>query len=157
MTVVEMAAAGGKPREMGKVIAAISVANFGDETLVARGSLRADQVRRVDLHGVLVDTGATLLCLPREIIDRLQPDIMREVRVDTAVGETTARVFRGISLTVEGRTATVDCLELPGGRHPLPSVFALEALGIELDLRNERLHLLPDDDENTYLTIFHAR
>ena len=156
MSVIEMAAAGGKPREMGKVIAAISVANLVDEGLAARGQLRLDQVRRLDLHDVLVDTGATLLCLPREIIETLQPDILREVRVDTAMGETTARIFRGISLTVEGRTGTVDCLELPGGKHPLLGVFALEALGIELDLRNQRLRLLPDDNENTYLTILHS-
>ncbi len=152
-----MAAAGGKPREMGRVLATISVANLVDKTLASEGRLAPEDVRRVQLLDVLVDTGASLLCLPAEIIAALGTKVLREVLIETALGDSTARIYEGVSLTVEGRTATVDCLELPRGRRPLLGVYPLEVLGIELDLKNERLHLLPDDDENTYLTVLNAR
>lgn len=157
MSVVEMAAAGGKPREMGKVIANISVANIVDRAMVSEGRLAPEDARRVELTDVLVDTGATLLCLPEEIVAAIGPKLLREVVIETALGDSTARIYEGVSLTVEGRTATVDCLELGPGRRPLLGVFPLEVLGIELDLKNQRLSLLPDDNEDTYLTVLNAR
>lgn len=52
-----------------------------------------------------------------------------------------------------GREGTFECLELPGGRNALIGVIPLEALGIELDLRNQQLKLLPEESMDTYLTI----
>ena len=153
MSVVEMAAAGGKPRETGKVIASISVANIVDTVLASEGRLPPGDVRRVQLFDVLVDTGASLLCLPEETITALGSTVLREVSVETALGDSTVRIYQGISLTVEGRTATIDCMELPRGRRPLLGVYPLEVLGIEIDLKNERLSLLPEDSEHSYLMI----
>ena len=150
---IEMAAAGGKPRQMGRVQANIYVANSYDLERVRRGEIAAEEVRRVPLVDVLVDTGATMLCLPRETIAALGLRLMEEVVVETAAGTHAARIFGNLILTVEGRSRTVDCLELPGGTRPLLGVFPLEILGIEVDLRNERLTLLPDNNKDTYLTI----
>jgi hypothetical protein len=44
-------------------------------------------------------------------------------------------------------------LELPGGRDALLGVVPLEVLGIELDLKNQQLKVLPDTSADTYLTI----
>ena len=52
-----------------------------------------------------------------------------------------------------GREGTFECLELPGGMNPLLGVIPLEALGIELDLKNQRLVILPISPTQTYLTI----
>ena len=54
------------------------------------------------------------------------------------------------------REGTFECLELPGGRDPLLGVIPLEALGIELDLKNQKLKLLPLEPTDTYLTILPA-
>jgi hypothetical protein len=40
------------------------------------------------------------------------------------------------------------------GQEPLLSVISLEALGIELDLQNQQLVILPISPTQTYLTIF---
>jgi hypothetical protein len=48
-----------------------------------------------------------------------------------------------------GRAGTFECLELPGGKTPLIGVIPLEALGIEVDLRNQQLRLLPDTSSDT--------
>jgi predicted aspartyl protease len=138
---------------MGKVFADITVANGGDEELASRGLLEPADIRSIHLDNVLVDTGATLLSLPAGLIERLGLRLKDEVRVQTATGEAGARRFRNALLTVEGRTSTFDCLELPGGTSPLLGVVPLEALGLEPDLQAERLRLLPETTADTHLTI----
>jgi len=100
---------------------------------------------------VLVDTGATLLSLPRAAIEQLGLMLLREVDAETANGFTKVRIFGDVTLTVEGRSAPFECLELPGGETVLLGVLPLESLGIELDLKNQRLVLLPDQGRDTYV------
>ena len=105
------------------------------------------------LSDVLVDTGATKLCLPANTITQLGLELLKEVDVATANGFSKARIFRDASIELMGREGTFECLELPGGRNALIGVIPLEALGIELDLRNQQLKLLPEESMDTYLTI----
>jgi hypothetical protein len=44
-------------------------------------------------------------------------------------------------------------LELPGGSDALLGVIPLEALGLELDLQNQSLKVLPISPTKTYITI----
>jgi hypothetical protein len=74
-----------------------------------------------------------------------------EVQVKTAIGARKVRVFRGVSLFVEGREGTYDCVELPEGEDPLLGLIPLEDLGLEPDLQNQRLRLLPNEGKDTYL------
>ncbi len=148
-----MSALGGRPREMGKVRTTLTVTNIGDDAMASRGLLAREDVRAVTVTDVLVDTGAATLCLPPSLFRAVGADRVEDVVVDTATGPAVARLARGVLLTVEGRTGSVDCLELPGGTQALLGVLPMEALGIEVDLRNERLILLPDDTAETYLTI----
>jgi hypothetical protein len=52
-----------------------------------------------------------------------------------------------------GREGTFECLELPSGRDALIGVIPLDALGLEPDLRNQTLRILPTESVDTYLTI----
>jgi len=138
---------------MGKITTILTVTNRLDQGLAARGSIPTDQVRSVTLDNVLVDTGATTLCLPTEIITQLGLDLLKEVDVETANGIGKARIFQDAKIFLLGREGTFECLELPGGKNPLLGVIPLEALGIELELKNQRLKLLPISPTETYLTI----
>ena len=102
---------------------------------------------------VLVDTGATSLALPGDAIAQLGLPLLDEVLVETAAGVIPARRFRDADLTVEGRSGSFECIELPGGTEPLLGVVPLQALGVMLDLPNERIELLPDDRPGTYLKL----
>ncbi|MGH2628275.1 MAG: aspartyl protease family protein, partial [Anaerolineales bacterium] len=128
-----------------------SVANADDVRRARRGDLPADQVRRVELPSVLVDTGANSLCLPSAVIALLGLDLIREVQVETAAGMSTARLFGDVSLSIQGRSAPFECLELPGDM-ALLGVLPLETLGAELDLQNNRLTLLPEHGRDTFHT-----
>jgi len=138
---------------MGKVLVEVTVTNRADQILAERGVIPEDEIRSIVLQDVLVDTGATTLCLPSEFIARLGLSLLKEVDVATAQGISKARIFQDAGLSLCGREGTFECLELPGGRDPLIGVIPLEALGLEPDLHNQTLKVLPSESVDTYLTI----
>lgn len=138
---------------MGKVTTTLVITNCADQILASRGFIPEEQVRSLTLQNVLVDTGATTLCLPPISIAQLGLELLKEVDVATATGIGKARIFQDAKLSVCGREGTFECLELPGGSDRLLGVIPLEALGIELDLKNQTLKLLPISPTETYLTI----
>jgi predicted aspartyl protease len=138
---------------MGKVLTSLIVTNRIDQALAEDGRLPAEQVRSVTLTNVLVDTGATTLCLPADVIAKLGLKLLKEVDVSTAMGIGKARIFRDATISLCDREGTFECLELPGGRDALLGVIPMEALGLEPDLRNQRIKVLPTESVDTYLTI----
>jgi clan AA aspartic protease len=138
---------------MGKVHTTLTIANRADQVLVENGFWSEDQIRSLTLSQVLVDTGATTLCLPSDMIAQLGLKLLKEVPVATAMGITTARIYRDATISLYGREGTFECLELPGGRDPLLGVIPLEMLGLEPDLKSQSLRVLPTESVDTYLTI----
>lgn len=138
---------------MGQIKTTLTVVNHADEVLARRGVIPSEQVRSVTLDDVLVDTGATVLCLPSAVIQQLGLTPVRAVAVSTANGYSHTQVFEDAKIGLLGRTGTFECLELPGGERPLLGVVPLEAMGIELDLQKQSLRLLPTEGWDTYLTI----
>jgi clan AA aspartic protease len=138
---------------MGKVIATLVIENLIDRADAERSMIPIEEIRSVTLENVLVDTGATTLCLPKDVIARLGLRILKQVVVETATGISEARIFRDASISLCGREGTFECLELPEGKTALLGVIPMEALGIEVDLKNQRLKVLPDGPTETYLTI----
>lgn len=138
---------------MGKVLATVKITNRADQVLLNRGVISPEELRSVTLKNVLIDTGATTLCLPPEVIAQLGLELLKEVDVSTATGVSKARIFQDAKISVCGREGTFECLELPGGRDALLGVIPLEALGLEPDLQNQTLRVLPSESVDTYLTI----
>jgi predicted aspartyl protease len=142
-----------KRRALGMVATPLTITNHGDQIEAERGHRQADAVRSVTLGEVIVDTGATTLALPADVIAQLGLDLQEEVPILTAAGPATARLYRDARLTLLGREGTFDCLELPAGTRPLLGVVPLESLGLEPDLRHQRLRQLPREPGNTYFTL----
>jgi clan AA aspartic protease len=138
---------------MGKVFTTLTIINRADQILAEAGVKTEDQVRSLTLENVLVDTGATTLCLPPEAIEKLGLRILKEVDVATAMGIGKARIFQDAKISMFDREGTFECLELPGGYDPLLGVLPLESLGLEIDLNNQTLKPLPISPTKTYLTI----
>jgi len=138
---------------MGKVTVHLTVINRDDQIRAQDGTIAMEQVRSVELRDVLVDTGATTLCLPAEMVAQIGLELLKEVDVATAMGIGKARIYRDATLVLCGREGTFECLELPGGRDPLLGVIPLEMLGLEPDLKNQALRVLPEESVDTYLTI----
>lgn len=139
--------------KMGKIYTQITVINRADQIRAEDGTITQEQIRSVTLDNILVDTGATHLCLTPEVITRLGLKLLKEVEVATDTGIGKARIFQDAKLSLYGREGTFECIELPGGRDCLLGVIPLESLGLEPDLRNQRLKVLPSESVDTYLTI----
>jgi predicted aspartyl protease len=99
---------------------------------------------------MLVDTGATTLGLPRFMIRSLGLRRLRGVQARTAAGEIVVGIYKDASLTIEGRTGTFDCLELADESAPLLGCIPMEFLGIEPDLKNRTIRLLPEWGPDSY-------
>ena len=138
---------------MGKVHTTLTIVNRADQVLVENGFWSEEQIRSITLKQVLVDTGATTLCLPSDLIRQLGLKLLKEVPVATAMGITTAHIYQDAKICLYGREGTFECLELPGGQDPLLGVIPLEMLGLEPDLKNQALRVLPTESVDTYLTI----
>lgn len=136
---------------MGRVVTEIRVVNAIDEANAASGLVPADRVRAVTLPDVLVDTGATMLCLPQAIIGQLGLPVLRMVTVRTANGARDMPLYEHAKITVEGRSGSFECVALGDDAEPLLGLIPLETLGLELDLQNQRLRVLPDQGSRSYV------
>ena len=140
-------------KQMGQVIATITVTNRIDQVLADRGFILAGEVRTRTMDNVLVDTGATVLCLPAAIISQLGLVQGGEASVETTTGVKPGRIFRDVEICVGDRRGTFDCLELTEVDYALLGVVPMETLGLEPDLKNRQLRVLPMNSEQTYLSI----
>lgn len=140
-------------QDMGRILTTLTITNRADQVLAKNGAISPEQIRSVTLEDVLIDTGATTLCLPQDVVAQLGLELQKEVDVATAMGIGKARIFRDAVISLCDREGTFECLELPSGRNALLGVIPLEALGIELDLQNQKLKVLPISPTDTYLTI----
>ena len=138
---------------MGKVTTTIQVTNNVDQILAARGFIPQEDVRSLELENVLVDPGATRLCLPADRIQQLGLVLQGEAEVKTAVGARKVQIFKDVLLSVAGRQGTYNCIELPAGADPLLGLIPLEDLGLEPDLQNQQLRVLPMEGKDTYLMV----
>ncbi|BCL34939.1 retroviral-like aspartic protease family protein [Nostoc sp. MS1] len=140
-------------KQMRQVIVTITLTNRIDQLLAQRGFIPVEEVRSCILNDVLVDTGATLLCLPSSIINQLGLTPGGEAKVETAAGVQQGRIFRDVELSIEERRGTFDCLELTEVPYALLGVTPMEILGLEPNLKNRKLRVLPMNSEQTYLSI----
>lgn len=137
---------------MGRIIVTLTLTNMIDKDLAERGFIEASEVRSCQLEA-LVDTGATRLCLPANIIQHLGLKLAGTIDAQTAMGPETLNVYKGVELTVEGREGRYDCVELPTDQMPLLGLIPLEDLGLDPDLQNQRLRHLPMRGKETYVTV----
>jgi len=88
----------------------------------------------------LVDSGATELALPAEIIERLKLEQLDSVRVFTADGgEHKYRVFGIVEVEVQERLCRVQVIELPHGAKPLLGAVPLEEMDLHVSPREKKL------------------
>ena len=124
---------------MGRVLVTARIENMRDLVAVEMGVLQPAQVRAVEVTDALVDTGASMLSLPRQMIDQLGLIYLRSQRTRTASGTSDARLYGLVKLTIQDRNFTTDVLELPDGSPVLIGQLPLEAMDWVIDMPGRRL------------------
>jgi len=138
---------------MGRTTARLAVENIFDVQKVAEGAISPDQVRRVELDAI-VDTGASLVCLPRSDIAKLGLLLNRTVPVRTANGGVTRRTFMGARIILNGRDFQMEIMENDDQTPPLIGVLILEVLDLVVDPKSEKLIANPAHDGQWVLDLY---
>jgi len=124
---------------MGRVTTEATIENIKDLWAIERGLLPADQARRIDVTDALVDTGATLLSLPTRLVQQLGLNKTASKRVTSSIGLGEAFVYEAVRLTIQGRSCTMDVMEVPDTVPVLIGQLPLEHLDFVVDLRSRTL------------------
>jgi predicted aspartyl protease len=139
---------------MGKVLVPALLENLEDLLMVEAGTIRRDDVRRVEVPDALVDTGAVMLSLPKRLIEQLglRPFSKRTVRTVGGIVQTT--LYRAVQLTVHGREFTCDVAEIPDDCPVLIGQIPLEGLDFVVDPIGQRLIGNPEHGGEHMIDIF---
>jgi predicted aspartyl protease len=124
---------------MGRVVVSVKIENLDDLHEVKAGVRSSDKVRQVEFSDALVDTGATMLSLPKRLIAELglQPDPVKSAR--TPAGLLTFNVYPLVRLTVQGRYCHPEVCEISDDCPVLIWQIPLEMLDFVVDPAGQRL------------------
>lgn len=124
---------------MGEIVAKVELENPGDRALARRGYGRESGVRRSSVDAV-VDTGAVMLVLPRNVVERLGLEEQRTVVVTHADERREERPLAGpVTVRIGNRSMNTDCVVGPPRSEPLLGQIVLEALDLIADCTNRTL------------------
>ena len=124
---------------MGRVVVEATVESINDLVLAQNGHLSREQVRTITIDDALVDTGATMLALPKRLIDELGLKKSFEKPAMSSRGLSVVNVYEPVRLTVQGRFCNVDVVELPDEVPALIGQVPLELMDWVVDPKNQRL------------------
>jgi predicted aspartyl protease len=124
---------------MDRVLTEARIENMEDMWAVKRGLLQPDQARLLVVTDALVDTGATLLSLPTRLIHQLGLGQTSTKRVTSNIGPGESAMYEAVRLTIQGRSCTMDVMEVPDSGPPLIGQIPLEHLDLVVDLRSRSL------------------
>jgi predicted aspartyl protease len=113
---------------MGRVVTDITVENLKDLWDAREGRISDSEVRKATIAGALVDTGATFLSLPTNLIRQLGLKKSFSRRIMTSKGPAESDVYDTVRLTIQGRSCNQDVMEVPEGVPALVGQLPLEAL-----------------------------
>ncbi len=124
---------------MGRVIPDATIENLGDLYEAERGLRPADQVRRVHVPDALVASGATSLALPSRLIHQLSLKKRYEKRSRSGQELGVTSVYEAVRITIQGRDASVDVMEMSDDLPVLVGQIPLEIMDLVLDPRGQKL------------------
>ena len=128
---------------MGRVVTQATIENLADLYMADRGSMSSDNVRRLTVEDALVDTGATTLALPTQIIRQLGLKKVYEKQARSTRGVGPVSVYEAVRLTIADRFCTVDVMEVSDEVPVLIGQIPLEMLDLVVDLQARRLTGMP--------------
>lgn len=112
---------------MGKVIEKVKITNLLDPT----NSIEVEAV---------IDTGATMIVLPQNIVNKLKLRKIREVKVRYANNSIESKSIYGVvTIEIKGRTGNFDVLAEAEGSQPLIGQVVLEVLDLVVDPKTRTL------------------
>ena len=114
--------------------------NLADIILAKAGVIDPGKVRRLTVENALVDTGATGLCLPTPLIEKLGLTPVGTSTAETANGIVERTIYSEVEYTILERTYSIRVTDLPEYAPVLLGHMILEALDLCLDIKKGLIH-----------------
>ena len=124
---------------MGRVLTEATIENIIDIWDVQRGVIPTEKARRVNVSNALVDTGATTLALPTDLIQQLGLVKSYEKQAISSQGMDSVSIYSAARLTIMDRFCTVDVIEVSNDVPVLIGQIPLEMLDLVVDLQSRKL------------------
>ena len=124
---------------MGEIVVQCEVENTVDRGIADRGLVAESRVRRASIEGI-VDTGAVMLMLPENLVERLGLAAGRTVTVTYADERTEKRPVAGpVTVKIGDRVTQTQCVVGPPRCEILIGQLVLEAMDMVADCTNRTL------------------
>jgi len=129
---------------MGHIYADIELINADDLALVRRNQLDKDEVKRM-IVGMLVDTGAFMMCINESVQQQLQLPLVEKRKAVLANGNIEEYDVVGpIVVKFKNRTAVCNAFVLAGNAEPLLGVIPMEEMDVVIHPLRQELIVHPD-------------
>lgn len=115
--------------------AEIKLVNLRDLLLIEAGAMNPEDVRQLTVADAIVDTGATRLCLPTSLIERLGLTPVSKRTARTAAGIVERTVYSEVEYTLLERSSTIRVTNLPESAPVLIGHMVLEELDLCVDMK----------------------
>jgi clan AA aspartic protease len=141
---------------MGKVMTKIRVTNMVDRRYARDGLIQPEQIRSVELEA-LVDTGATTLALPADVVASLGLSEIERRQVKMANGAIEElSVVGDLMVEILGRKGSCEAFVLPAGTTPLIGQVPLEILDLVVDAKSREVTVNPASPDMPLLDLLRA-
>jgi len=123
---------------VGRTLVDVKVENFADLYSADLGLSPRKKARSVRVKA-RVDTGTTVLCLPKRLINKLGLIRLRARKAITANGEVQRDIHGVAQITVLGRDCRADVMEIPDNVPILLGYVPLENLDLVVDAKANKV------------------
>ena len=138
---------------MGEITVQVELENASDRAIYEGGYLPESQIRTYTLRA-LVDTGAVMLMLPQNVVEKLGLPIRRTVIVSYADERKEERPVAGpLTIKIGDRFMSTDCIVGPPLSEPLIGQVVLEELDLLTDGVNRTLVPRPESPDYPLLKL----
>lgn len=139
---------------MGKVVVPVQIENLADLLKARDGNLEAGDVRSVTVDDALVDSGATMLSLPKRLVAQLGLAKHRTRTARTTAGVFAFGIYEPVRLTIQGRDCVIEVAEVPDECPVLVGQVPLELLDFVVDPIGQRLIGNPEHGGEQMIDLF---
>ena len=141
---------------MGRIMQLMKLRNSVDVVRAAEGQLAPDAVRHAEIEA-LVDTGATTLVLPADVVATLGLHVQGTRPVKYADGRVTDCPWVGnVEIEILGRKTITTALVHEAGTTPLIGQIPLEELDLLVDPKSRELRVNPASPDAPLMEIMSA-
>ncbi len=138
---------------VGEIVVEIHLENDRDRALFEEGHREERELRSTSVRAI-VDTGAVMLALPEDVVDRLgllQVDTIAATLADGSRCE--MPVVERVSVHIGDRRMLTDAVVIPTGADPLVGQLIMERLDLIADCTNQTLHTRPESPDRPLLRL----